>query len=156
MQDIKFEVIKKIAETRFKFRNLQNISKLDSNSPPSVFIGSGLKYPMVNVGILSPLDRDENAWLYDAPGFWAGQNFQISDVLNLRENLLNSRFQSTVNSVKTSKKFVQIAQEIAVASRPVDVEIELKNRLNFESHKDKVVTPHGIRGSLKKAKITSW
>ncbi len=61
MEDIKFEVIKKITDTRFKYKNFGNISKLDSNSPPSVFIGSKLRYPLVNVGILSPLERDEDA-----------------------------------------------------------------------------------------------
>ena len=66
MEDkIKFETIAKIATANFKFKNLKNVSKLDSNSPPSVFIGSKLKYPLVNVGILSPLERDENAWVYD-------------------------------------------------------------------------------------------
>ena len=154
MENIKFEVIKKIADTNFKFRNIQNISKLDSNSPPSVFIGSGLKYPLVNVGILSPLDRDDNAWLYDDVKFWSENNFQINDVIKLRENLLNSRFRSNVADSRMKKRFLAIAQEIAVASKPVDIEIELKNKLSFESQKDRIVTPHGIRGSLKKARIT--
>ena len=65
MSDIKFEVIKKISELRFRYQNIRNISKLDSNSPPSVFIGSKLKYPLVNVGILSPLERDENVGIYE-------------------------------------------------------------------------------------------
>jgi len=94
MENIKFEVIKKIAETTFRTRNLSGISKLDSNSPPSVFIGSKLKYPLVNVGILSPLDKDENAWLYDDEKYWANNDFQINDVIKIRESLLNSRFQS--------------------------------------------------------------
>ena len=55
MQDIKFETLKKVAETSFKFREMKSVEKLDSNSPPSVFIGSKLKYPVVNVGILIPL-----------------------------------------------------------------------------------------------------
>ena len=65
MQDIKFEVIKKIAETNFKVKSISHVSKLDSNSPPSVFVGSKLRYPLVNVGIVSPLERDDNAWIYD-------------------------------------------------------------------------------------------
>jgi PGF-pre-PGF domain-containing protein len=80
MSDIKFEVIKKISELGFKYKNL-NVSKLDSNSPPSVFIGSKLKYPLVNVGILSPLERDEDAWVYDDAKYWANNDFQIIDVL---------------------------------------------------------------------------
>jgi hypothetical protein len=93
MQDIKFEVIKKIGDTNFKVKNISNVSKLDSTSPPSVFIGSKLRYPLVNVGILSPLEKDENAWLYDDERYWADNNFQIDDVVKIREGLLNSRFQ---------------------------------------------------------------
>lgn len=155
MQDIKFEVIKKIADTNFKIKDIANISKFESNSPPSVFIGSKLRYPLVNIGILSPLERDENAWLYDNAKYWAENNFQINDVIKIRESLLNSRFKSTVHDSRLNKKFVQIAQEIALASKPVDIEIELKNKFNFEKQKDRVLIPHGLQANLKKAKITS-
>jgi len=152
--DIKFSVIKKIAETNFKFKNLKNISKIDGTSPPSVFIGSKLRYPMVNVGILSPLDRDDNAWVYDNEKYWANNNFQINDVLRLRNSLLNSRFQSQVHDSRLNKRFLQIAQDIAIASKPVDVEIELKKNLNFDKGQDRVITPHGMHAGLKQAKIT--
>ncbi len=154
MSDIKFEVIKKISELKFRYKDLRNISKLDSNSPPSVFVGSKLKYPLVNVGILSPLEREENAWIYDDAKYWANNNFQINDVLNLRDNLLNSRFQSNVYDSRTNKHFVQMAQEIAVASKPVDLEIELKHKLNIGRNKDRILAPHGMRAGLKAAKIT--
>ena len=38
---------------------------------------------------------------------------------------------------------------------PVDLEIELKHKLNFDKQKDKVLTPHGMTANLGKAKITS-
>lgn len=155
MENIKFEVIKKIAETNFKIKNLGDISQLNSNSPPSVFVGSRLKYPLVNIGILSPLERDKNAWVYDDAKYWADNNFQIKDVLNLRNSLLNSRFQSKAHDARLNKKFVEIAKEIAVASRPVDVEIELKYRMRFRKDKDKILTPHGMNAGLKKARIIS-
>ena len=155
MQDIKFEVIKKISDTNFKIKDIANISKFNSNSPPSVFIGSKLRYPLVNIGILSPLEKDENAWIYDDAKYWAENNFQINDVIKIRGSLLNSRFRSTVSDSRLNKKFVQISQEIALASKPVDVEIELRNKLNFDKQKDKVLTPHGMQAGLKKAKITS-
>ncbi len=151
---IKFEIIKKIANINFKIKNL-NISKLEASSPPSVFIGSKLKYPLVNVGIISPLEKDEDAWIYDNEKFWADNDFEINDVLHLRNNLLNSRFQSKVTDTRLNKKFVNLAQEIAIASKPVDVELELKNRLRFKREKDKILTPHGLKAGLKKAKITS-
>ena len=154
MEDIKFEVLKKVADTNFKFRDLKSISKIDSISPPSVFIGSKLRYPLVNVGILSPLEKDENAWVYDDAKYWADHGFEIEDVVKLRDSLLNSRFQSKVQDSRLNKKFVLLAQEIAVASKPVDVEIELKNSLNFRRDKDRVITPQGMRAGLKKATIT--
>ena len=154
-KDVKFEVIKKIAEVNFKYKDLGKISRVDSISPPSVFIGSKLRYPLVNVGILSPLEKDENAWVYDDEKYWADKNFEITDVLKLRNSLLNSRFQSKVQDARTNKKFVEIAKEIAIASKPVDIEIELKTRMRFGREKEKIYTPHGMRAPLKKAKITS-
>jgi len=154
MKDIKFEVMKKVADTNFKFRDLKSISKINSISPPSVFIGSKLKYPLVNIGILSPLEKDDNAWVYDDAKYWAEQNFQISDVVKLRDSLLNSRFQSKVQDSRLNKKFVGLAQDIAVAAKPVDVEIELQNSLSFRRDKDKVITSQGMRAGLKKATIT--
>ncbi|MEK6895556.1 MAG: hypothetical protein AABX48_03470 [Nanoarchaeota archaeon] len=152
--NLKFEAIKKIAEVSFKVRDLGNVSKIDSNSPPSIFVGSGLKYPLVNVGILSPLARDENAWLYDDAKYWAENNFGIGDVVKLRDSLLNSRFTSKVSDARLNSKFVEIAKEIAMSSRPVDVEIELKSRLRFEKEKDKILTPQGLKAPLKNARIT--
>ncbi|MFH1311004.1 MAG: hypothetical protein ABIH65_01210 [Nanoarchaeota archaeon] len=156
MTDIRFEVIKKIAEINFKYKDLDKISELNTNSPPSVFVGSKLTYPLVNVGILSPLEKDENAWVYDDAKYWAENNFGIRDVVNLRDNLLNSRFQTNVKDIrKDNTKFIQIAQELAMASSPVDVEIELQNKIGPGLRKDKILLPQGMRAPLKKAKITS-
>src|SRR3989344_2644908 len=105
MGDLKFEIVKKIAETKFKVRDLSNISKINSFSPPSVFIGSKLKYPEVNVGILSPLEKDENAWLYDDAKYWAENNLEINHVLYLRNSLLNSRFTAGVKDTRLNNKF---------------------------------------------------
>ena len=41
MNDLKFEAVKKIAETKFKYKDFGKISDLNTTSPPSVFIGSG-------------------------------------------------------------------------------------------------------------------
>jgi len=155
MDKIHFEAIKKVADISFKVNKLKDFSKLNTASPPSVFIGSKLKYPLVNVGIMSPLERVDDAWLYDDEKYWADNNLQIEDVLNLRNNLLNSRFQSKVTDTRLNKKFVSLAQEIAIASNPVDVEIELNSRLNFGRDKDQILTPHGMNAPLKQAKVTS-
>jgi len=154
-KDIRFEVIKKIADTRFKYKNIGKVSELDTTSPPSVFIGSKLRYPLVNVGILSPLEKDEEAWVYDEPEFWAKNSFGIRDIISLRESLLNSRFQSRVTDPRSgNRKFVEMAQELALASKPVDVEIEIKGRVGPGFRRDRILAPQGMNAPLKKAKIT--
>lgn len=155
MQSLKFETIKKISEINFKYQDIKKISKIDTISPPSIFIGSKLRYPNVNVGILSPVEKQENAWLYDDCKYWANNNFQIQDVLKLRDSLLNSRFLSQVKNTQLNKRFLNITKEIAIASKPVDLEIELKRKLNIDRKKDKIATQIGLKAQLKKAKITS-
>lgn len=153
--DFKFEIVKKIAETKFRVKDLAKVYKVDSLSPPSVFIGSKLVYPEVNVGILSPLERDEDAWLYDDAKFWAENEFEINHVLHLRNNLLNSRFKAKVTDARVNKKFLDISKNVAIASKPVDVEINLKNRVQVGRSKDKVSTPLGMNANLERIKITN-
>lgn len=155
MENIKFEVVNKISKLGMPFRDIAKVSKFESVSPPSVFIGSRLRYPLVNVGILSPLEKEKEAWIFDDSKYWAENNFSISDVVKLRGSLLNSRFQSRVSDVRLNKKFVTVAKDIAIASKPVDVEIELRNRINSDNKNDKILTPHGMRASLKEARVTS-
>lgn len=150
---MKFEAVKKVADVNFKVKDLSKISRVDSISPPSVFIGSKLKYPLVNVGILSPLEKNKDAWLYDDAKYWADNDFGMKEVIRLRNGLLNSRFQSKVSDVRLNRKFVEIAKDIAIASKQVNIEIELKNKVLFGRDRDRVLTPHGMRAGLKKAKI---
>lgn len=155
MEDIKFEALKKVGKIDFKSRNLGSISKINSVSPPSVFVGSGLKYPNLNVGILSPIEHEEDAWIYDSCKFWAKNNFEVKDVVKLRENLLNSRTTQRAKDVRFNNNFLDIAKEIAIASKPVDVEIELKRKIEFNRKRDRILMPSLIGAQLEKAKITS-
>ncbi|MEM4326069.1 MAG: hypothetical protein QXU40_02095 [Candidatus Pacearchaeota archaeon] len=155
MDEIKFEIIKKTIETNFKSRNINSISSLNTTSPPSIFVGSKLKYPLVNIGILSPIERDENAGIYDSPDYWAKKNLTIRDILNLRKNLLNSRFRANVNDSKSEKqKFIQISQELASSSKPVDVEIELKKEISTITKRDKILAPQEMVAPLKRVRVT--
>src|SRR3989344_895119 len=120
------------------------------NSPPSVFVGSKLKYPKVNVGILSPPEKVEDSWIYDSPKTWINQNLSIPDIIKLRSSLINSRFQSTVYDM--SKRFIDISQEVAMAIKPVEVEIELKKKIKFSFDIDKINMPMGPRAPLKRVR----
>ncbi|NCN51603.1 hypothetical protein GW931_01175 [archaeon] len=154
MGEVKFGAVEKLSKLNFKSRNLINLSKFEGATPPTVFIGSQLKYPLVNVGILSPIEKVDDASVFDSPKNWAKDNFSIEEVIGLRENLLNSRFQSNVLDVRLNKKFTEIAKEIALSQTPVDIEVELKSKINFGKNSDRVLTPHGMRAELKNARVT--
>lgn len=123
------------------------------NSPPSIFVSSRLKYPQVNVGILSPPEHIDNAWIYDAPPYWGKENYRIDDIIALRTRLINSRFKSTVHQAKNASHFLELAQEIGMAYKPVDVEIELQKKIKIGFETDNVHLPMGPQAPLKKVTI---
>lgn len=146
MKQKKFDI-----KTFFKSVNL-NKEEFFSNSPPSIFVGSKLKYPAVNVGILTPQERVEDAWLFDAQDYWAMENYTIEDIIKFRTSLINSRFKTTVHLHKDNR-FLNIAQEIGMASKPVDVEIKLDKKPHLEIDFGQIILPMGPRANLKSAKI---
>ena len=119
---------------------------------PSVFVGR-YGYPQVNVGILAPPEIiEKDGELYDAPKEWSKRGFQIQDVLDFRSVLINSFMQSPV---KAAHKYVEITQEIALASKPVDVEFFLQKKPVYHVKTFDVGTAIGAYAELKKAVLTS-
>ena len=120
-------------------------------SSPAPFVGR-FGYPYVNVGILSPPEQTQDAWLYDAPLHWAANEFNIPQIVYLRSSLINSRFKA---NVKQQDKMLNISQEVGMASKPVDVEINLEKKPFFRLNTDAFAAPMGPNAQLKKVEITS-
>ena len=143
-----------ICSKAYSFLKIKNrITKIKENfSTDSIspFVGR-YNYPNINVGILTPPEHEENSWLYDAPRHWSEQNFQIPRIIDFRSSLINSR--SNLN-IKKRSKFLELNQEIAMASKPVDTEISLKDkpilRMDFNNHS----APSGPQAEIKKAYLT--
>ncbi len=135
------------------FKEISNKDFFDGSSPPSIFIGR-FGYPQVNVGILSPTQRTENAFIYDNPEYWYKNNYKIKDIVELRSSLINSRFKAKVEDVKKGTKFIEIAQEIAMIQRPVDIEVNLIKKPTITPNFEKVTMPFGVNAQLKDIKIT--
>jgi hypothetical protein len=120
-------------------------------STPTPFVGR-YGYPNINIGILSLQDTTEDAWLYDAPKYWSEQNFGIQRIAGFRSELVNSRFKA---DIKDRGKLLDISQEVGMASRPVDVEVNLDSKPKFRLSTDPYTAPMGPNARLKKAQITS-
>src|SRR3989344_7891792 len=145
-----------LSQNSVLFSKINEMNKQDffGSSPPTIFVGSKLKYPNVNVGILSPPEETKDAWLYDAQTYWPGTDFTIRDIVALRSALINSRFQTRIDSVRGNNKFTEIAQEIGIGKEPVDVEIELEKKPILKTDYDSIRLPMGPAVNLKKATIT--
>ncbi len=135
---------------QFKTRKLEKENFVGTS--PSVFVGR-YNYPTINVGILALPDVVvEESNLYDAPREWSQRNFKVNDVLDFRSVLINSKFQ---NSVKSMSKYVSLSQEVAMASRPVDVEYLLAKKPKYQVKTSDVETLIGANAELKKAMLMS-
>ncbi len=119
-------------------------------SSPAPFVGR-YGYPNINVGILAPPEEKET-WVYDAPQFWSSQNYSINRIIDIRSSLVNSRFKS---HIKDSSKMLDISQEVGMASKPVDMEINLEKKPSFRIRSDSYSAPTGPNAKLKKVQVTS-
>lgn len=91
-------------------------------SPPEVFIGR-FGYPRVGVGPLVPLRTDVDPSTLNRPDRWRG--LSVEDVVTMRMSLIRSRHTIDVRSAGSPSRFLELSQEMALSSRPVDAEIVL-------------------------------
>ena len=133
----------------FKYRN-QLLKDNFQGSAPNVFVGR-FNYPNINVGILSPPERLENIWEFDNPRHWAVSNYDIEKIIDFRSALVNSRFQS---NVRTQNRFLDISKEVGMASKAVDIEINLEEKPFFRLNTGRWMAPTGPRARLKNARLT--
>ena len=135
-----------------KINSLQG-KKLDKKefvgTAPGVFIGR-YNYPKINVGILAPPEKiEKDAELYESPNEWSKRDFEINDVLKFRSVIINSSFQSYVKT--NSSKILSMSQEVAMASKPVDLEFNLDKKPYYNVKTSEVETVMGARAELRKA-----
>lgn len=109
-------------------------------------------YPNINVGIMAPPQEKDDSWLYDAPRHWAVNNFEIPRIVDFRSSLLNSRY--TIN-VRSANRMLELSQDVAMSSAPVDVEINIKEKPKFRLNVDSAMAPYGPNAQLKNAKLES-
>src|SRR3989344_1243241 len=140
--------------TQFKVKEIFK-DEFFSNSPPSVFVGSKF-YPEANVGVLAPPEKIENVSLYDNQKYWAENNLDIYQIMEFRSSLINSRFRTDVKAVRTNdNKFLNLAREIGMSVKPVDVEVKLKKKIRLIINIDDTTLPMGPRGSVEKLRVAS-
>ena len=107
------------------------------SSPPEIFVGR-VGYPLVNTGILAPVEHGFTESL-SLPELWYEKRLSIPEILTNRSRLIYSRFKTKISDAKNSqtKRFLSVMQEITLSEKSVSAEIFLKKpvRLSFEADK---------------------
>jgi hypothetical protein len=123
------------------------------STSPSIFVGrSG--YPDVSTGVLSPVGDEDRAEEYVTSGQWYAEDLGVGDVLERRTSLLNSRRRSRVAVDDVWDGFVGAQREVAIADRPVGVEIGLDETPELELAGGEVATPTGPDASANRLDLT--
>lgn len=122
------------------------------STSPEIFVGRS-NYPDVSTGILSPVGAEDRAEEFETSGTWYDRDLGIDSVLQYRTGLLNSNRSANVHVGDTWKGFVGVQREVAIADRPVDVEIDLSEGPKLDLTVDDITTPTGPRASARSATL---
>jgi hypothetical protein len=119
---------------------------------PSIFVGRS-DYPNVSTGILSPVGNEGDAARYVTSGAWYEEGIDLDEVFRRRTSLLNSRRSSPVDVSDTWDGFVGVGREVAIADRPVDVEVGLDGDPSVEFDADGASAPTGPSARARSAHL---
>jgi hypothetical protein len=122
-----YEIMEYVEGLQSELESSLTGSSLVGSTSPSVFVGHS-SYPNVNTGILAPVGQEDRAAEFATSGEWYRQGLDIENVLQYRTGLLNSRRSAKVDVEDVWDGFVGTQREVAIADRPVDVEIGLEDR----------------------------
>lgn len=125
-----------------RFHALKDVKPVSEymGASPSVFIGS-YGYPRVVGGPLMINDSDN-------PLEWVKQGYSIDDIVNVRSRTIRGGTELDVKVPDVSK-----VQEIALSSKPLDVEVAFTKPITFDLNFDGTVTPVGLSGAMKKLDV---
>ena len=133
---------------------LINSEDIDGVSPPSVFVGR-IGYPYVYAGPLVPPVRADTS-LYDIPEKWFGKS--IDEIVGFRSMLIRGKHRVHVQKFHKAGKIIEKTRELALAIRPVDVELSLKKKPKGFIFLDHYVQPFGPSAPIRDLRVgnTRW
>ncbi|MFH1424231.1 MAG: Nre family DNA repair protein [archaeon] len=115
---------------------------------PSVFVGR-IGYPNLYMGPLATFQEEENPELMDTPSSW--MNMSYDKIVEMRSMLIRSK---SVQNIFSKSRFIEENQELALAERPTDVELNFSREPTYKVSFSDVHQPMGPSAPLEKMKIT--
>ena len=118
---------------------LMQSEDISGASPPSVFVGR-IGYPYVYAGPLVPPVQEDTS-IYDLPEFWLGKT--IDEIVGFRSMLIRGKHRVHVQRFEEAGKIIDKTRELALAVKPVDVELMLTKKPRGFIFLDDDVQPFG-------------
>lgn len=112
---------------------------------PEVLIGWH-NYPQVNAGIIAPYEIIKT----QEPREWVLNKTPINEIMNYRLKLINSH--NKVN-IKELKGFNELIQQTALSSKPLNIDISLKNKPIITNNFDIHAQPYGPSGDVNRIEL---
>lgn len=132
-------------------------TEFSGSSPPEIFVGK-YGYPNVFTGILAPAEHGDTEKL-SMPESWHSENASIEDILSYRSRLIYSRFAASIKSPKIysekQNKFMEIMQQVSLASKAVDLSFKLKKKPSAKFSLDGKMPMIGNPAPLESARLDS-
>ena len=147
-----YEITEYLDDVESQVREVVQGDSLFGSTAPEIFVGRS-SYPNVSTGLLSPVGHEDDAAAFATSGEWYRQGYDIDDVFQRRTNLLNSTRSANVHVEDVWDGFVGVQREVAIADRPVDVEIGLAGTPDLDLDLDDISTPRGPRASARDADL---
>ena len=148
-----YEIVDYLEDVEHRFKSAVSGTDLVGSTAPSIFVGRS-NYPTVSTGILSPIGAEARAPEFKTSGEWYARGLDIDNILQYRTGLLNSNRSSNVDVRDVWDGFVGVQREVAIADRPVGVEIGLADSLDLDLSLDDIRTPTGPRARATSASLT--
>jgi DNA repair protein NreA len=128
---------------------VENLKEEIRSASPAPFVGR-VGYPYINVGLLAPPEKPENTLDLDNPRGWAKVREDIPAIISKRSSLINSRKKA---GILEKNRFIDVAQEVAMATSAPDISLNLKERPTFSLNFDPYNLPIGAKAEVEKATL---
>ena len=153
-----------LADFENRFESVASGGTAFGSTAPSIFVGHS-NYPHVPTGLLSPVGNEATAADFITDSSWYEEEVSIGDVMARRSALLNAnrsysvsapaQQSGTVPNVADSwDGFLGVQREVAIADRPVNVEVDLAKRPELSFNVDDIAEPTGPWAQAKDATLT--
>ncbi|MEM4704596.1 MAG: Nre family DNA repair protein [Candidatus Bathyarchaeia archaeon] len=128
--------------------------EIDGASPPSVFVGR-IGYPHVYAGPLVPPVKADTSF-YDLPELWFGKS--IDEIVAFRFLLIRGKQRVHVQEFAKAGRIIEKTRELAMAVKPVDIELELAKKPHGSIFLSDDVQPFGPSAPIRDMRLgnTQW